>query len=133
MEKTRTATCACGSLRVLTRGEPDTISMCHCDECQRRSGSPFGVGVFFRNDQVEISGAHNSFRRPAPEGRFVTNHFCPRCGTSVFWEADKRPGFCIVALGCFADPAFPPPTRSVFERDKHPWIAFGIEIPTRRH
>jgi hypothetical protein len=43
----RIARCCCGSLRVETTGEPVIVAACHCQECQRRTGAPFGVSGYF--------------------------------------------------------------------------------------
>jgi hypothetical protein len=40
---TRTASCRCGALRAICEGEPVQVSVCHCLECQRRSGSAFAA------------------------------------------------------------------------------------------
>ena len=45
---TRTAHCSCGALRVEVSADPDAVGVCHCGECQRRTGSVFGVGAFFQ-------------------------------------------------------------------------------------
>lgn len=45
-ERERSATCTCGKLSIQYRDEPLKISLCHCLECQRRTGSAFGVAVF---------------------------------------------------------------------------------------
>jgi hypothetical protein len=118
----RYAHCACRQLRVETDGEPLIVSMCHCTECQRRTGSPFGLGAWYARDKVSIRGETKTFVRPIQD-RTVTNRFCPNCGGTVLWEASKREGLVAVAVGMFGDPAFPPPTRSIFEDVKHPWIA----------
>lgn len=34
----RKAMCSCGALTIVARGEPGKISVCHCQECQRRTG-----------------------------------------------------------------------------------------------
>jgi hypothetical protein len=36
---TRRAACSCGQLQLMIEGEPSRISMCHCLECQRRTGA----------------------------------------------------------------------------------------------
>jgi hypothetical protein len=36
---TRRATCSCGQLHLTIEGEPSRIAMCHCLECQRRTGA----------------------------------------------------------------------------------------------
>src|SRR4249920_1131001 len=38
------------------QGDPAVVSMCHCEQCQRRTGSPFGVGACFKQDRVQVSG-----------------------------------------------------------------------------
>ncbi len=40
---TREAACHCGQLRLEVTGEPQTVSICNCLACQRRTGSAFGV------------------------------------------------------------------------------------------
>jgi hypothetical protein len=124
----REARCVCGQLRLETDGEPDFVSLCHCLECQRRSGSPFGVGAYFPVARVHIAGTHKTFTRQAAAGRSITNHFCPECGSNVFWEASARAGLYGIAVGAFADQKFPPPNRSVYEATKHPWVVLDLDI-----
>jgi hypothetical protein len=121
---TRTAHCSCGALRVEVSVDPDTVSACHCGECQRRTGSVFGVGAFFKKEHVRAKGPAKIYVRDGQEGRKVKMHFCPTCGTTVFWEADLRPDHIGVAVGAFHDPNFPRPTLSAWEESKHGWVAF---------
>jgi hypothetical protein len=120
---TRTAHCACRRVQVEVDGEPLIVSMCHCTECQRRTGSSFGVGAWYPTEKVRIRGETKTFVRPV-EDRTVTNHFCPTCGGTVLWEASKREGLIGVAVGMFGNPDFPPPGRSIYEDTKHRWIQF---------
>jgi len=120
---TRTARCACRQLQAEADGEPLIVSMCHCTECQRRTGSPFGLGAWYQKDKVRIRGQTKTFVRPI-EDRTVINHFCPNCGGTVLWEASKREGLIGIAVGMFADPDFPAPDRSIYEDTKHRWIEF---------
>ena len=88
---TRTAHCSCGALRVEVSADPDVVGVCHCGECQRRTGSVFSVAAFYKKEHVRAEGPSNIYVRDGQEGRKVTTHFCPTCGTTVFWEADLRP------------------------------------------
>jgi hypothetical protein len=124
----RIAHCCCGSLRAEALAEPVAVGACHCTECQRRTGAPFGVVAFFANEHLRTEGPSKVYVRDGQEGRKVHMHFCPNCGTTVYWEADIRPGAIGVALGAFADPAFPRPTVSVWEQTRHPWVDFGHEL-----
>ena len=126
----RIATCACGQLTATCSGEPRFVSLCHCPACQRRTGSPYGTAAFFPREAVVISGAMTDFTRPADSGYDVVHHFCPRCGSTVWWEPRRMPDLIAVAVGAFADPTFPPPAQSVNDRHRHPWVDLH-DIPTR--
>ena len=125
----RRATCSCGQLAVECEGKPDLIVACNCTWCQRRTGSPFGLGAYFPEAQVRANGDYSDFTRPGAMGRMVTNHFCPQCGTGLFWHLDRAPGLVGVAVGAFADPDFPPPVRVVWTQHQHAWVRWpeGIE------
>jgi len=126
---TRIAHCCCGALRAVTIGEPAFILLCHCRECQRRTGAPFGVGAYFNKDRVRRQGATKVYVRGSDSGRKLRMYFCPECGTTVYWEADHRPDHYGVAVGTFADPSFPAPSRSVWEEARHQWITFDPDLP----
>jgi hypothetical protein len=120
---TRRAACSCGQLELTCDGEPARISMCHCLACQRRTGAVFGNQAWFARQQISISGHATEFTRVSDSGRSVTFRFCPVCGSTVCWEAAGFPGLIAVAVGAFADPTFPAPKHSVWERRRHHWVA----------
>ena len=121
------AQCCCGSLRADAPADPVAVLACHCLECQRRTGAPFGVGAYFRKEQVRTAGPHKVYVREGQEGRKLQIHFCPECGSSVYWYTEARPDLIGVAGGAFADPSFPQPTRSFWEATRHAWVAFEHE------
>jgi hypothetical protein len=119
----RKARCQCGSLRATVSGEPTIVVACHCKACQRRTGAVIGTTAFFNKSQVRVEGPKKTYTRDI-EGvqRKVRFHFCPTCGSSVYWHLDLRPDHYGIAVGAFTDPDFPPPTQSVWEQTKHSWI-----------
>lgn len=120
---TRRASCSCGQLALTLEGEPIRVSMCHCLDCQRRTGSAVSVQARFARDQLRaIEGEPARYVRVADSGNRVTFSFCGACGSTVFWEPEAVPGFVMVAVGAFADPSFPEPTFSVYEARKHAWV-----------
>ena len=118
----RLASCSCGQLTLGVRGEPVRISICHCLDCQRRSGSVFATQARFPAESVSIEGNGTVYVRIGDEGGVGRFHFCPRCGATVFYTLDAVPGFVAVPVGAFADPGFPQPRVSVYEDRKHPWV-----------
>jgi hypothetical protein len=126
---TRIARCCCGSLRAEVTGEPWIVAICHCTECQRRTGSVFNVSAHFPKQQVRIEGPSKVYVRAGDSGRKVEFHFCPDCGTSVFWYAEARPDHIGIASGTFADRSMMPwPTVSIWETRRHPWVTFDHPV-----
>lgn len=128
MRSEHTARCACGQLRVTVRGELPPTSICHCRQCQRRTGSAFGVQVKVPEERVAFEGEASTWERRA-EG-LVTTRFCPRCGTTVWWTIDDMEGVIIIAGGTFAGAPLPAPTFSVYEERMHPWVRLPDTIET---
>ena len=116
------AQCLCGAISLKLRETSKLIVACHCLACQRRTGSPFGLGVFHAIDTVEISGTATEFIRVGDSGRKVRCYFCPTCGSTVYWKPDVLPSLIGVAVGALGEPGFPAPALSIFERSKHHWV-----------
>ncbi len=95
--------------------------MCHCHECQKRTGSVFGVQARFSKENVKITGNAKPYTRTGDSGGKVTFHFCTDCGSTVYWEVSALPDFLSVAVGNFTDSSFPAPLFSVYESRRHPW------------
>lgn len=117
-----TARCACGDIVLTITGEPNGTSMCHCKDCQRRTGSPYGVGYYYTPEQVEIAGSPKAYERGTDSGNRLRNFFCPRCGTTVYWLVGPQLERVGVAVGCFDEPDGALPYRSVYEIRKHAWV-----------
>lgn len=129
IEMNRIASCACGRLTATTSAAPVGVSVCHCLDCQRRSGSVFAAQARFPAGSVTIAGTSNTFVRVGDGGSKSTFHFCPTCGSTVYYINDEREDSIIIAVGAFADPTFPAPNFSVYEERMHSWVEMppGIE------
>jgi hypothetical protein len=128
----RKASCACGQLKVTTNGpDPERRSLCHCHLCQKQTGSWFGVQARFPREQVTIEGKSKEWKYPAKEGKTVTGrtcgdggvtyHFCPNCGSTVYYIVDTAKDYIGIKVGAFVDPTFPAPNIAGFEEYKFPW------------
>lgn len=118
----RTAHCHCGSLRVITTGEPERVYLCHCRACQRRTGTAFHFGATYLKERVRLGGDRKIFERDADSGYRIRFHFCTNCGTTLYWEGDRNPAVCGVAVGGFDTAAFPAPGDSIWEESMCPWL-----------
>ena len=127
----RKATCQCNQLSLVSRGEPKFIFMCHCADCQRRTGTSYNLGAWFPAKDVECSGDAAEYVRVGDSGDTWVQRFCPTCGTTLYWTLESMlPGHIGVAVGCFADPEFPRPTHSVFGASRHRWLSQPTGMPS---
>lgn len=117
------AQCNCGQLRATCTGKPDRVSVCHCISCKRRTGSAFAWNASFPAAAVRSAGDYRSFSRTADSGRTNIYHFCPQCGSTVFYQVEMRPGMISVPAGAFADAGFPRPTVQLFEHRRVDWCS----------
>lgn len=124
---TRRAQCSCGQLSAACTGEPVRISVCHCLECKRRSGSAFSFNARWPAENVTITGTAREFTRIGDEGSRATFSFCPECGVTVHYRLDNQPGIIAIPAGTFADVSFPQPFVSVYEERKPAWVEIRAE------
>jgi hypothetical protein len=125
---TRLASCSCGQLQAEVRGEPLRVTLCHCLACQRRTGSVFGEQARFDRSGFKVTGTSTEYVRVGDEGTKFTFHFCPQCGATVFYTAEGRESVVAIPVGAIAEPAFPSPTVSYYERRKHSWVQVPVEF-----
>jgi hypothetical protein len=129
---TQHASCSCGQLHLTIRGEPVRISMCHCLACQRRTGAVLSNQARFPREQVTVAGVATTWTRTAESGNTLAFHFCPTCGSTVYWENEGFPGVVAVAVGNFANPDFPAPTIAVWEESRHHWVSLPPDTAPKR-
>lgn len=139
MESTRTGGCQCGRVRYRIAGAPKAVTACHCTECQRQSGSAFGMSVVVAHEQLALeSGELRSFARAGESGGVVEGFFCAECGTRIYHRVARMPGTLNVKAGTLDDTSRLVPAVHVWVASKQPWLplpegAVAFEgNPTRR-
>jgi glyoxylase-like metal-dependent hydrolase (beta-lactamase superfamily II) len=78
----------------------------------------------YKADQVRVDGRFNDYSRISDEADRKEHvfHFCPDCGSQVFYTEPDEPDLIVVSIGSFADPSFPPPTESGYDSRRHSWV-----------
>jgi hypothetical protein len=128
----RIAECHCGQLRAITSGEPESVYVCHCKACQRRTGAIIHNGSRWLKSQVRIEGEHKIYARKGDSGFEIRFHFCPNCGSSVFWAiAARQPAASRSAASPtrVSRPRFHPDMKSRCTRG---WDCLGILRTSRK-
>jgi len=117
----RTAQCLCGAFSAVVSAEPVMVNMCHCEDCQRRSGVPWSSAAYFPTDAVRLDGPNKIYTRTSDAGTRINHHFCPTCGVTVCWTRETGGTRFGIPVGLFNDPSFPAPSLSVWEKRRYAW------------
>jgi hypothetical protein len=77
--------CHCGYVRYEAEIDPDTVSICHCTDCQQLTGSAYRVTARARAEDVRLTANQpKTYRKYGDSGRPRLQYFCPECGSSLF-------------------------------------------------
>ena len=128
--KSFTATCACGAVQLSLNSPPTDHGVCHCTNCKRRTGSAFGISMYFARSAVTSQTGETTVYRlhNMAHNHDQERHFCSRCGTTLFWFVSTLPDAIGVAGGCFADAPLGVPTYSTNDRKIESWITLPQEL-----
>lgn len=80
-----TGSCHCGAITYEAEVDPDTVSVCHCTDCQTFSGSAFRTSVPAKKDAFKLlSGQPKIYVKTADSGNKRAQAFCAECGTHLY-------------------------------------------------
>ncbi len=117
--------CLCGAVRYRFTGEPLAFYQCHCTNCQRQTGSTFGLSMIAKREDVRtLKGEPAQFRVSMPDGRVKCGRFCANCAARLWGEPVKFPQLFVLRPGTFDTPLAHPPFGDIWTRSACPWVAF---------
>lgn len=116
-----TGRCHCGAIHYELAGQPNSVAVCHCRDCQRSAGAPMVVWAEFPEPQLRITkGTPKTINSSGAAMR----SFCPDCGTGLFYRnAEILPGVVEVQASTLDDPGALPPTVQIQTAEQQPWLA----------
>ena len=91
-EKKIVGQCHCGNIKYKAAGPIIKCTYCDCRGCQRATGTLKAPFVTVQRVTFNVTaGQLAEFRAKSGEkcDRHGVWHFCPQCGTQVFWKGDK--------------------------------------------
>jgi hypothetical protein len=106
------------------------VHCCHCQDCQRQTGSAFVLNALIESDRVEhISGGVEAVPVPTDSGRPHDIYRCSRCCTAVWSDYGRRRALRFVRVGTLDDPSALSPDVHIYTRSKLPWVTLPPNIP----
>ena len=125
---TITGGCHCGAIRYQAEGDPLTHALCHCSDCRRHAGAPMVGWTMYRQNTVKVTKGAAKIYHSSQHGR---RHFCPDCGTGLFYVNDEiLPGIIDIQSATYDDPNAVPARVHIQVAERIRWMQHAHELPT---
>jgi hypothetical protein len=114
--------CLCGAVRYRIHDDPLTLYACHCTDCQRQSGSAFGLSMIVaRTDFEVVQGEPLALDLTTDDGRNRRPRLCGACGNRLYNES-KVAEVVVVRGGTVDGAATLRPIGHIWTRSAQPWV-----------
>jgi len=132
MAKKVTGGCACASIRYQLLDKPMFVHCCHCDDCQRLTGSAFVLNAIIETQAIKLlRGKPVAVPVPRENGPHEI-YRCPRCQTAVWSDYGRRPNLRFVRVGTLDNPGALKPDVHIYTRSKAKWLKLPKQTPSFR-
>ncbi|HEX4110278.1 MAG TPA: GFA family protein [Solirubrobacteraceae bacterium] len=100
-----TGRCLCGNVSYTTESEPLIVAICHCNNCQRQTGTAYSLVVGVPRAGFSIAGATLAEFETTTEstGTPSQRRFCSNCGSALVTFAEAAPDLALIKAGTLDD------------------------------
>jgi len=97
-------------------------ALCHCDDCQRSSGSAFSINVGVRASDLQVEGELQTYETIGTDTHERRQRrFCPKCGSQVLTVVAETPGLVVLKAGTLDDRSWLSPRTEVWRQSAQSW------------
>jgi hypothetical protein len=116
--------CLCGGVRYSSEAEPEMTVVCHCEHCQRQTGTAFSILVGIPADSLQFENDESlaEFLDQGDTGGTVHRKFCRNCGSPIVSLAESVPGVSFIKAGTLDDKSWLEPTMHLWCDTAQPWV-----------
>ena len=122
--------CLCGSIEYATDAEPVFSIICHCDDCQRQTGTAFSMTVGVPKATVVFKNEDKlkEYVGESASGNPVRRKFCQDCGSPIISMIAMAPDMYMIKAGTLNDKSWLKPTHQFWCSTKQPWLELSDEL-----
>jgi hypothetical protein len=121
--------CHCGQITFEADVDPDAVTVCHCTDCQRLTGSAFRANVSAPAAQFTLRGTPKSYIKTAESGNQRRHAFCGNCGTPIYACAIDNPQSYSLRVGTITQRSAFSPRRQIWRRSALNWVDTLSTVP----
>ncbi len=116
--------CHCGALTYEAEVDVENVTVCHCTDCQKMSGTAFRtVGRAAEENFKLLSGTPKIYEKVAESGAGRAMAFCGNCGTQIYGKVYG------IRLGTASQRDSLIPKRQIWGRSSMPWLSALGDVP----
>jgi hypothetical protein len=131
MSQKYTGGCQCRNIRYEIAATPNALVVCHCTDCQRQSGSAFGMTLPVKEADFRLTqGEVKTYASTSAAGRGKLAAFCPDCGTRIYHKPEWRKGTVSVKPGTLDDTSWLKPEMHLWTSSKQGWVTIPEGVKT---
>lgn len=114
--------CLCGSVRYSSNAEPALVAVCHCKNCQKQSGTAFGLIVGVPRSELKLLGSLKTYEDKGDSGGSVNRNFCPDCGSPITTDVGVMPDLTFIKAGTLDDTSWLDPKMNIYCDSAQKWV-----------
>ena len=115
--------CHCGNITYEAEINPDTVSICHCTDCQTLSGSAYRTNVRTMEGGFKLlTGQPRIYVKTAESGTKRAQAFCPECGSPIYSTSVTDPKIYGLRVGTIRQRTELRPRTQGWCRSAQAWV-----------
>ena len=116
--------CQCGARTYSLSGPPLFTHICHCLDCQRTTGTAFGMTVMFLTGELAVSGPLEQ-KQLSPRS---TAQVCPACNQAIYISSTEFPVSSRLNVKTMDDSRVLVIGAHIWAKRKHDWLQFPAGV-----
>ncbi len=124
-EETLSGSCLCGAVTFTIKNEFDHFQLCHCEQCQKATGTAHASKLFTRPEYISWQSGQDAVVRYDVPGRRISNVFCPQCGARMPWLSLSGDVLAVPAGSLNGTPSIAP-RATIFWPERAAWYDEGL-------
>lgn len=126
-----TGGCHCGEISFEAQIDPNKVMICHCNDCQKLSGTAFrSIVISEPNGLTFTKGKTKEYIKIAESGNHRAQGFCQNCGSALYaTSVEQENRIYGIRLGTVDQRNELIPSCQIWHRSSAPWLSTINNIP----
>ena len=112
--------CHCGAIRFEISGSPFDADYCHCRDCRKTTGAPFGAWMDFKKEQINWNSSEPV---EYASSEHIRRGFCGECGSSLSYRSTQYPDYFSLSIASLDEPGLVRPNYHIYTDSQLSWLS----------